>query len=83
MVTTSTKKMEEDGLRLKIEYVMRLSNPENPNPDHLTKYPNECKKSNTNRIQDITKRVTHEFQLWKAMKDMRIAKRTGKRRISA
>ncbi len=80
---TSAKQFQEDGLRKKIEYVIQLSNPKSPNPDHLTRFPNECSATNVNRIKDITKRVTHEYSLWLEMKKVRLTKRTGNRRIES
>lgn len=79
----STALFKEDGLRKMLQYNITTSNPKNPNPDHKLRYPNECSASNTNRIADITKRVTHEHDLFLKLKEARLKKATGRRRIEA
>ncbi len=80
---TSRKQMQEDGLRKMIEYNISLAHPSNPNPDHKSRYPNECDAKNNNRIADITKRVNHENDLRLEMLKLRLLKKTGPRRIEA
>lgn len=82
-MVTSLKKMQEDGLRKMIEYNISLAHPENPNPDHKLRYPNECNAKNNNRLQDIEKRVKHENDLRMEMLKVRLLKKTGVRRIEA
>ncbi len=83
MMVVSIKKLQDDGLRKKIQYNISMSRPGNPNPDHQLRYPNECDEKNVNRIKDITKRVTHEYELFMELKKVRLLKRTGKRRVEA
>jgi len=82
-VVASAKKFQEDGLRKMIEYNISLSHPDNPNPDHKTKYPNECDAKNVNRLKDIEKRVTHEHELRLEVNKVRLLKKTGPRRTEA
>jgi len=75
--------MEEEGLRKMIEYNISTSHPQNPNPDHAIRYPNECDAKNVNRIRDIEKRVKHENDLRIEINKVRLLKRTGPRRVEA
>lgn len=59
----------EQGLVKKIQYNISLA--KSQNPDHKLRYPNECDIKNVNRIADITKRVTKEFQLFQEVRKLR------------
>lgn len=76
----SNKLFQENGRKKLIAYAICTSN---TNPDHKLRYPNECDPKNTNRINDIKKRINHECDLYQAVRKTRELKRTGNRRLQA
>lgn len=67
------------GLEQKIHYQICLST--SRNPDFVSRHPNELVGKNSDWKKEIIKRVTHEEGLRFQILDIRLAKRTGERRV--
>ncbi len=77
----SNKLFQTRGLEKKIEYQISLSR--GRNPDFIVAHPNETKEKNPqNWKKDIIKRVTHQEDLRQEVLLVRLAKKTGPRRLN-
>ncbi len=75
----SNNLFQKDGLRKRINYEICLST--SRNPDFVVRHPNEMQGKNADWKKEIIKRVNHEEEVRLKMLAVRLAKKTGKRRI--
>ncbi len=64
-----------------LEYQKTLA--KGQNPDHKSRYPNECVQAQKKDFVELTKRVNKEWESMLNVQAMRLRKHTGPRRIQA
>ncbi len=69
------------GFEKHLEYNKTLARGQNP--DHKTRYPNECVQAQKKDYVELTKRIKKEWESMLNVQAMRLRKHTGKRRIEA